>query len=391
MVARTNRTARSADVLPGPIALVARPGSSHTGVGRYSQMLEGGLLAAGVQAIRIAPGGPALPAGMVRLARAAGADLSSFFATYPLWLRETGAAIAHLTSQNLASLLLLRRPRGRVVVTVHDIIPHMLRKHPTLGGQRSVADRLFDRMAMIGLRRADVLLADSHYSARCVVEQLGIAAARIRVIYLGIDHARFRPQPESTAIRARYRLPPDRRYLLYVGSEDPRKNLAPLLHALAELRREHPEVELIKVGRAHFEPERQRLLQLADDLGIRPAIHLLDDLPEHDLPSIYSLAEIYVMPSLYEGFGLPVLEAMACGTPVVCAAATSLPELVQDAGLLVEMAGDGRGPLQQALEHMLAHPASAATLRARGLARAAHFSWERTIEHVIQSYRQPEL
>src|SRR5262245_54893091 len=133
---------------------------------------------------------------------------------------------------------------------------------------------------MAGLRRANHLIVDSHYTRQCVVKYLGIDTKKISVAHLGIAHKRFQPAPVPPEIRDKYGLPEGRRYLIYVGSEDPRKNLPTLLGALAILREALPDVDLIKVGRAHFERERQRLLDLAAQLSAGTAIHWLNDVPD---------------------------------------------------------------------------------------------------------------
>ena len=262
--------------------------------------------------MRAEPTLPPLPNFSYRALSLIGRDLRAFLTNYPLWSRYPEADTYHLTSQTLASLLLLRRPAGKVVVTVHDIFPYMFRDDPQLRSPYGT-DHLYHRLAMAGLKRADHLIAVSQYTRQCVTERLGIAPEKITVVYSGIDHERFRPLPVTAAARERYALPEGPRYLIYVGSEDPRKNLATLVRALAELRRELPDVELIKVGRSHFERERQRLLELATKLEVRSAIHFLEDVSDQDLPLLYNLADLYVTPSLYEGFGFPVLEAMERG------------------------------------------------------------------------------
>jgi glycosyltransferase involved in cell wall biosynthesis len=369
------------------VALLAKPGQPNTGVGRYVRMLRDGLQEAGVDTVAVTPALPPFPPAGYRLLRSRGVDLPAFFANYPLWAHHPEADIHHITSQNLASLLPFRRPRGRVVATVHDIIPYMLRDQPELCPYRTVADRLFDRLAMAGLRRADRLIADSLYTKRCVEEHLGIDPRKIAVVHLGIDRERFRPRPVPARLHERYGLPEGNRYLLYVGSEDPRKNLGTLLRALAIVRSELPDVALLKVGRAHFARERRRLLDLADELGIVPAVHFLDEVPEDDLPSLYNLADLCVMPSLYEGFGFPVLEAMACGTPVVALEAASLPELAGDAGLLVQPGAEATAGLARAAIQVLADPALSQRLRRAGLHRAAAFAWYRTTDATIAHYQ----
>lgn len=369
------------------VALIAKPGQQYTGVGRYVQRLEPELRVTGMAVERIAPALPPLPAASYALLRRLKLDLAAFLSNYPIGVRYPDADVYHFTSQNLATLLLLRRPRGRVVVTVHDILPYMLRKDPQLCVYRTPADRVCDRLAMAGLQRADHLVADSQYTKQCVVEHLGITPERITVVYLGIDHARFQPRPVSAAVRTRYGLPEGRRYLIYVGSEDPRKNLVTLVRALAEVRHGLPDVELVKVGRAHFEHERRRLVNLAAELGLQRAIHWLDDVPENDLPALYSLADVCVMPSLYEGFGFPALEAMACGTPLVCARAASLPELVGDASLLFAPESDGVTEMAGAIRHVLDDQELYQALRARGLARAVMFQWSHTARQMSDLFR----
>jgi glycosyltransferase involved in cell wall biosynthesis len=367
----------------GRVALIAKPGGPNTGVGRYVHMLHEGLRELGIDAVRVAPSVPPLPQTGYSLLKRLRLDARTFLNNYPVWAEYPRADVYHLTSQNLATLLLFRRPPGRVVVTVHDIIPYMLRNDPKLCTYRSAADRLFDRLAMAGLKRADGLIADSEYTRRCVVEHLRITPEKIDVIYLGIDHQRFRPLPVPLSIRERYDLPQQRRYLIYVGSEDPRKNLETLVRALAAVRRTLPDVELIKVGRAHFEDERRRLRELAANLGVLDAIHFLDDVPDDDLPLLYNLADVCVMPSLYEGFGFPVLEAMACGTPVVCANASSLPELVGDAGGGMLYNPNDFQAMCLSLEEVLAERAKAQPQE--------QFSWQRAHELMQQCYRSFDI
>jgi glycosyltransferase involved in cell wall biosynthesis len=371
----------------GRVALIAKPGGPNTGVGRYMHMLEQGLVEAGIQATRVAPLAPPLPESAYRGLRRAGVDLRTFLMNYPVWADYPNADVYHLTSQNLATLLLFRRPPGRVIVTVHDIIPYMLRHNRQLSSYRTIADRIFDQLAMWGLHRANHLIADSHYTKGCVVKYLRIPPERISVVHLGIDHDRFKPLPVTDELYQRFRLHRDRRYLIYVGSEDPRKNLDTLLRALAEVRRSMPDLELIKVGRAHFVQQRTHLQTLASQLGIANAIHWLDEVSEDELSLLYNLADACVMPSLYEGFGFPVLEAMACGTPVVAANAASLPELVGNAGLLFE-AGEGSvNLLAQSVSQVLEDSALRSSLSRQGLRQAQHFLWTDSVICTLQQYQ----
>jgi glycosyltransferase involved in cell wall biosynthesis len=367
----------------GRVALVARP-ELDTGIGRYVQMLDRGLREAGVEARTVSPSIPRLPDASYRALRLMGRDLDAFLRNYPLWSVYPDAEIYHLTGQTLASLLLFRRPKGDVVVTVHDLFPYVLRRSPR-GRALYGSDRAYYRLVIAGLKRADHLIANSEYTKRCIIDVLRLAPERITVIYPGLDHDLFRPQPVSDVISERYRLAQGRRYLIYVGSEDPRKNLTTLVQALVDIRRAHPNVELIKVGRSHCEPERLRLLDMAKQLHVEDAIHFLELVPDADLPLLYNLAELYVTPST-EGFGFTVLEAMACGTPVVCAKTGSSPEIVGDAG--VQVAPLDSEALGAAVIGLLEDDAERSHLRESGRTRAASFNWAATIRATINVYRE---
>lgn len=350
-----------------PVALIARAGGPATGVGRYVVELQRALRAAGSVMADVVTPMPPLP---YRLLRRVGLDAQAFFATYPIRAHYPHAAIYHFSSQNLASLLVVRPPRGPTVVTVHDIIPYVL------GSYRTRTERWFDQLAMAGVQRAHWLVADSAATRDALVQHLGIAPVRIRVVPLGIDHQRFRPLHDAEA-RARLGLRPDQRTILYVGSEDPRKNLAMLIDALARVRQHH-DVVLLKVGRAHHLAVRAQLVAQIAALGLTDAVRFLEDVADDVLPAIYTLADLSVMPSLHEGFGFPLLESMACGTSVVYSAASSLPELAGDAGLAIAPGPDMAQATAAAITRLLDEPQLAAAQREAGIARAAHFTWRRT-------------
>jgi glycosyltransferase involved in cell wall biosynthesis len=365
----------------GRVALIARP-ELDTGIGRYVQMLDRGLRDAGVDATRVEPTLPQLPDASYRALRLLGRDLDAFLRNYPLWTTYPDADVYHLTGQTLASLLLFRRPKGAVVVTVHDLFPYVLR-NGTAGGALYGSDRTYYRLVIAGLKRADRLIANSAYTKQCIVDVLRIAPSKITVAYPGLDHELFQPLSAPDRIREKYRLAEGQRYLIYVGSEDPRKNLITLVRALAHIRRELPEVALIKVGRSHSEPERKRLLDVAAELGVREAIHFLEHVPDTDLPALYNLADVYVTPSV-EGFGFPVLEAMACGTPVVCAKIGSAPEIVGDAG--VQVSPFDSGAFATAVITLLGDVQRRLRLRQAGRNRVATFTWPKTIRTTTEVY-----
>jgi glycosyltransferase involved in cell wall biosynthesis len=264
------------------------------------------------------------------------------------------------------------------VLTVHDLI---FRRYPA---HHKRLNRWYLNATMpLFCRRADHIIAVSEQSKRDVIEAYGIPPEKITVIYEAAD-PRFCPQAAETiaAVRARYRLPD--RYLLFVGTIEPRKNLGRVLTAFERLHAEGLTDALVIVGKRGW---------LYDDFFARleaspakQAVIFPGFVPDADLPAIYSGAQALAFPSEFEGFGLPVLEAMACGTPVVCSNTSSLPEVTGDAALLVDPLDVDA--LTEALRRVLNDPALAADLRGRGLVQAARFSWARAAEETLVVYRR---
>lgn len=258
------------------------------------------------------------------------------------------------------------------VVTVHDLIRYfdLQRRQPFIH-RPNLVDRAYLRLDYAGIRRADAVIAVSNTTKADVVEYLGVPESRVHVVYEGVDPRRFHPSDAR---------PFDFPYVLYVGSEHPRKNLGELITAFAILKASgrHPDLRLVKVGAAGGSESDFRAV--TDDLiashGLRSDVVIVDRVHEDALPAYYAGAECTVLPSLYEGFGFPAVEAMACGSPVIVSSAGSLPEVVGDAGVVVSP----RVPeqLAHAIHVLLAAPQRREELREAGLRRAATFTWEQT-------------
>ncbi len=231
------------------------------------------------------------------------------------------------------------------------------------------------------LRAAGAIVAVSECTRRDAIRLYGLEGSRVRVIYPGVG-PQFRPADPGkvAAIRRRYGLP--ERLILYVGTIEPRKNLPALLRAYSALRRRGCEHRLAIVGREGWRSH--GFWGTLKELGLGGEVLMPGYVPDADLPALYGAAEVFVFPSLYEGFGLPVLEAMACGTPVVCSAVSSLPEVAGEAALLVPP--EDAGALAAAIERVLGDPALRARLRAEGLARARRFTWEAAARATLEVY-----
>ncbi len=265
--------------------------------------------------------------------------------------------------------------RTRTIVTVHDL--------SFLRLPRCFEPALLDYLnahVPRAVRRADCVLADSENTRQDVIQLLCVPADRVRTIYCGVE-ARFRPIDDGAAlarVRARYNLPAH--FVLSLGTIQPRKNYAKLIAAFARLQIDG--LSLVIVGAKGWLYE--RIFQTAVDLGLGERVLFPGFVNDVDLPAIYNLADIFAFPSLYEGFGLPPLEAMACGTPVITANNSSLPEVVGDAALLVD-ASDVTA-ISAAIETLVDDTPLRRDLIARGLRRAAQFTWRKAARELLETY-----
>ncbi|MCL4459346.1 MAG: glycosyltransferase family 4 protein [Chloroflexi bacterium] len=271
----------------------------------------------------------------------------------------------------------------KVVVTIHDLIPLLL---PFYRGRTAV--RLYTQLVSLAAKRVAMVIADSECSKADIQRLLGIPAERIRVIYLAADEC-FRPvdaADEAARLRQKYHLDGD--FFLYVGGFDYRKNVNRLIESFAALKRWNGrEDKLVLVGQIGTESTLFPDPRLAvRHFGLEDRVQLLGLVPEEDMPALYAAATALIYPSLYEGFGLPPLEAMACGTPVICSSASSLPEIVGEAALMVDPTDTAA--LTQAMRAILSDSELRTSLRRRGLERASLFSWEKTARQTLAVYEE---
>jgi glycosyltransferase involved in cell wall biosynthesis len=268
--------------------------------------------------------------------------------------------------------------RFRRIVTIHDMIPFV---YPETHAR--LTNLLFRQYIPRTLRFVDRVVTVSDASKRDVQRFYPIGPDRIERIYCGC-HPRFRPQPASTvaATLALYGVEPP--YLLTVGALQARKNLESVFEAFAWLRASGLPHRLVVVGRTVWKAE--GVFRRLDDLNLGDSVHLTGYVDDADLPALYAGADCFLYPSLYEGFGLPPLEAMACGTPVVTSDVSSLPEVVGDAGIMVEPRDVDA--IVRAVCRIIESPDFARDLRERGIARARTFTWERAAAEHAALYRE---
>lgn len=269
-----------------------------------------------------------------------------------------------------------------LIVTVHDLIPRLL---PEYRGDGRV--RAYTALVSAATQGAALVLADSEASRQDAIRELHLPADRVRTVYLAADE-RFTAQSGfllDEAIRQKYDLPEG--YVLYLGGFDIRKNVRSVLSAWTwatdAIGQAYPLVIAGKLPTPDgglFED----YVALAEELGVTDSVKFIGFVDEADKPALYRSAQVFVFPSRYEGFGLPVLEAMACGVPVIAGNGGSLPEIVEQAGYILPPS-DTRA-IGAAMITCVVEPTVYDDLRARGLAQAKKFSWEKTARETVAGY-----
>jgi glycosyltransferase involved in cell wall biosynthesis len=268
---------------------------------------------------------------------------------------------------------------GRTVVTFHDMTFFLFPHHHTL--PKRYFFRFFIRLSS---RKATALIADSENTRQDTIRLAGVSPGKIFTVPLGVTQE-FRLILDKTIrqhVRQKYHLP--QHFILFVGTIEPRKNLPILLQAYASVADQITDHRLVVVGPMGWMVN--KIIEQSGQLSISDKLDFTGYVEQEDLPLIYNLADVFIYPSVYEGFGLPVLEAMACGTPVITSNVSSMPEIVGDAGVLITP-NDSRTLAQSMLE-LINDPITRQRLSIKGQERAAAFSWKRTAEKTVEVYRQ---
>jgi glycosyltransferase involved in cell wall biosynthesis len=299
--------------------------------------------------------------------------------TLPGLLGRHGADVLHSTHHDLP----LRVPgRVRRVVTVHDVTFLLMpARYPPVR-------RWYMRaITTLACRVADAIIVPSRTVRRDVLDRLGVPESRVAVVYEAAGD-RFRPASAGDVARTLRREGlAAHPYVLSVGSLEPGKNRARLIAAMHALRSRGSALRLVIVGQRAWGYERD--FALVRRLGLEDRVRFLDYVPPGDLPALYTGAAVFAFPSLYEGFGLPLLEAMACGAPVVTSNVSATAEVAGDAALLVDPRDTEA--IAAAIQRIADDGALAADLRARGFRRAAEFSWDRAARDTIAVYERVHL
>jgi len=268
--------------------------------------------------------------------------------------------------------------RGRSLFTIHDLNFLAYPRFAIRSGRWHYAFKIKSYA-----EEADAIIAVSRSTKAEILKYLKVPEEKIQVIYEGCSPA-FRPLPRDESkrkIREKYNIPGD--FILYVGTLEPRKNLKGLIQAYHRSRAREDFLLVLAGGKGW---KYKHIFRLVSQLDLKDKVIFTGYVPDSDLPALYSSASLFVYPSFYEGFGLPPLEAMACGIPVIVSRTTSLPEVVGDAGVYVDPMEVEQ--ISTAIDTVLADAQLRHTLQKRGLKRAKLFTWEKTARETLKLYRK---
>ena len=289
----------------------------------------------------------------------------------PIYSRKDGLDLFHYTDHAL-SLLFRKCP---IIITVHDIA--YLRLPNLLNTTRKIYKK---NILQLSIKKADIIVTDSYATKKDIIEYFGIREGKIRVIHLGVE-SRFRPINNVEEFRLKNDLPS--KMILNVGTLEPRKNIVSLIKAFKKLREKGlKDYKLVIAGEKGWLYE--EIFKEVGHSDLKQEILFLGVARDEDLPMLYNCADIFVYPSLYEGFGLPPLEAMACGIPVITSNTSSLPEVIGDAGIMVDPTDVNS--LCESMYILLKDKELWNRMRNMGLERSKLFSWDNTAEKILKVY-----
>jgi len=274
----------------------------------------------------------------------------------------------HFANQNLSFLI----AKSNSIVTCHDLAP-------LITPDRS-EEKIWRRLLYNGLKKAKIILADSNATKKDLIDIYKIDEKKVKTVYLGVEHHIFKPVEDKFIYRKKFQIKEGSKIILNVGTEKYRKNIPGLIYAFARLSTENKDVILVRVGK-----QSKSVRRLIQKLDIVEKVRYFENISENELPFFYNMADIFVMPSFYEGFGLPALEAMSCGIPVIVSNMSSLPEIVGDAGMQINPYSVKE--IYERMKQLLNDTNLQKEFKEKGLEQAKKFTWQKTANEIADIYK----
>ncbi|MDD3679546.1 MAG: glycosyltransferase family 1 protein [Candidatus Shapirobacteria bacterium] len=277
-----------------------------------------------------------------------------------------------------------RIAKTKTVVAIHDLA---YLTHPK--EFRAIDQKQLSSWTKYSVRKAKKVIAVSHNTKNDLIDFYQLPEEKITVIHNGFDHRRFHPNLTKSNIKnikEKYQIDGD--YLVYLGTLQPRKNIESLIRAFPEIIRKNPNTKLVVIGKKGW--LYSTVFSLVQKLNLEKKVIFTDFVPDEEVPFLIAGAQIFVLPSLYEGFGITALEAMACGVPVVVSRVSSLPEVVGDAGLYVDNPKN-YAQIAKQINKILADSSLAKKLTKKGINQSKKFSWEKCAEKTLEEIKNTAL
>ena len=298
------------------------------------------------------------------------------FIRYPIIVKKQikKSNIKHITCQELAYLLEISKLE-KTIVTCYDLIPWIYENNRSFSW----------KLNMKGLRKADRIITISEFSKNEIMKHLDYPEDNIDIVYPGVDHDNYYVKRDRNILK-NFNIPETTKVILYVGSEMPRQNVPFLLRGFSKLKKVLPDVKLLKIGNPQWNGAREELLKLAKELNIQNDIIFVGYVEEKELSKWYNAADLFVYPSLYSGWSLPCLEAMACGTPVITTNVSVFPEVVCNAGVRINP--HDVMMLKKIMYILLTDDGYRKHTIRKGLYRAKLFNWNNAAEETLKVYKK---
>lgn len=292
-------------------------------------------------------------------------------------------SILHVLSLEFCEIL-ARKKRDPTVLTVYDIIALLPNASQLIPYPWNCKKKI---SAIKSIKNADRILTISEYSKEDILKYIKVKENKIDVIYLAVNHDIFYPRENNEIIKTKYGLLPDSIYIINVGTDGPRKNIETIIKVIKILKDKKMDVQFIKIGRYNDSSyQHQKIVSMINEYGLQNNVVFHKYVPAEDLPNLYSISDLMIYPNLYDGFGLTLLESMACGCPVICSNTTCIPEIVGNAAITVNPL-DIKKIADYAYELLNSNTISE-HFREEGIKRASEFTWEKTAEGMVKSYKE---